>query len=209
MIRILVADDHPVARAGVVGLIDGTDIVVACEAADCGEAVHQAIAHDLEVILLDVRMPGGDGFGTLQKIKQEKPNVSVLMFSVSDSLTEISRAHQLGAAGFIQKGLARDQFLAAIRKAAGGKPAWTRQQLRRVRTSSGNDEPITDHTVSLTSRESEILAKLVQGLVNEDIADELGIDIETVKQHVKHILKKLGVEDRTQAAVWAVRNGLA
>jgi DNA-binding NarL/FixJ family response regulator len=208
MIRLLVADDHPIARAGVSGLVAGTEIEVSGEVATCNDAVRQALRTEPDVVLLDVRMPESDGFQALQQIKEKKPNLPVLMFSVSDSLMEINRAHELGAAGFIPKGAGQEAFLTAVRKAAAGKSAWTRQQLRRLRSSSTCDGLVTDNTVSLTPREREVLAKIVQGLVNEDIGGELGIDVETVKQHVKHILKKLGVVDRTQVAVWAVRNGM-
>jgi DNA-binding NarL/FixJ family response regulator len=208
MIRLFVADDHPITRAGVVGLIEGTEIQVSGDAATCNDAVRQTLRMDPDVVLLDVRMPESDGFQALQQIKEKKPNLPVLMFSVSDSLQEINRAHQRGAAGFVPKGASREAFLTAVRKAATGKSAWTRQQLRRLRHNEEPDELINDNTVNLTPREREVLKQMVQGLVNEDIGTELGIDIETVKQHVKHILQKLGVVDRTQAALWAVRNKL-
>lgn len=208
MIHLLVADDHPLARAGVAGLTADTDIEVVCEVATSEEAVRQALRAKVDVALLDVRMPDADGFQALRQIKQQKPDLPVLMFSVSDSVLEINQAHRLGAAGYIPKGLGRDPFLATIRKAVGGKRAWTRQQLRRMRASLECNDPVKEHTVDLTNRERAVLAEIVKGLVNDDIAEELGIDVETVKQHVKHILKKLGVEDRTQAAVWAVRHGM-
>jgi DNA-binding NarL/FixJ family response regulator len=208
MIRLLVADDQPVARAGVVGLVAGTEISVVCEVATCNEAVRQATRSKPDVVLLDVRMPESDGFQALQEIKEQQPTLPVLMFSVSDTLMEITRAHRLGACGFVPKGLVLDPFLLAIRKAASGKSAWTRQQLRRVRTNVEFEGLITNDTVSFTPRERQVLALLPRGFANEDIAEELGVDIETVKQHVKHILRKLGVDDRTQAAIWALRHGL-
>lgn len=207
MIRLLVADDHAAARAGMVALTAGTDISVVAEAATCEEAVAQALKSAVDVVLLDVRMPATDGFHALEQIKAAKPTLPVLLFSVSDTLRDISRAHHLGAAGFVSKAQTRDAILLAIEKAAAGKSAWTRQQLRRVRNSaSAADELVGDHTVDLTPREHQVLQRLVEGLVNDDIGEVLGVDVETVKQHVKHILRKLGVEDRTQAAVWAVRH---
>jgi len=190
MIRLLVADDHPVARAGVIGLVAGTDIEVSCEVGTCTEAVRQALRTEPNVVLLDVRMPESDGFHALQQIKKQKRGLPVLMFSVSDSWLEITRAHQLGAAGFIPKGADREPFLMAIRKAASGKPAWTRGQVQRMCAGMAGDGLITDNTANLTPRECEVLGKMVCGLGNDDIADELGIDVETIKQHVQHISRR-------------------
>jgi DNA-binding NarL/FixJ family response regulator len=208
MIRLLVADDQPIVRAGLAGLIAGTEICIVCEVATCSEAVRQATRSKPDVVLLDIRMPETDGFQALKQIKQQSPQLPVLMYSISDSLTEITLAHREGASGYVPKGVGRDAFLLAIRKAALGKSAWTRQQLRRVRTHVESEGPFTNDTVCITPRERQVLLLLPKGMANEDIAEELGVDIETVKQHVKHILKKLGVDDRTQAAVWALRHGL-
>jgi DNA-binding NarL/FixJ family response regulator len=114
----------------------------------------------------------------------------------------------LGANGFLLKGSSRDQLLAAIRKVASGEDAWTRDELRRVTGALATPRLASDVEAPLTQRESEVLRQLAFGLTNKEIAQALGISYETVKEHVQHILRKIGVTDRTQAAVWAVRKGL-
>ena len=208
MIHLLVADDHPLARAGVAGLTADSDIDVVCEVATCEEAVRQAVRSKADVVLLDVRHARRRRLSRAAADQAAEAGAAgAHVFGVRQRPGD-QPAHRLGAAGYIPKGLGREPFLATIRKAVEGKRAWTRQQLRRMRAKLECDDRISEHTVDLTTRERAVLAEIVKGLVNEDIADELGIDVETVKQHVKHILRKLGVEDRTQAAVWAVRHGL-
>jgi DNA-binding NarL/FixJ family response regulator len=208
-IRILVADDHYVARAGVAAMVAGTEIEVACEAINGEQTVRHATTSDPSVILLDVRLPDGSGFNALQQIKNQRPGVAVLMFSASEELHDIAQARELGACGYLTKNIKRDDLILAIRRAAEGKESWTRQQLRRVNsTPASKGQPVGADSV-LTRREREVLQKLTEGLANDQIAEQLEVDVETIKHHVKHILAKLGLVDRTQAAIWAVRNGLA
>ena len=207
-IHLVVADDHPVSRAGVSTLLTGTEIEIVCEATNGEEAVKCTSTCDANVVLLDVRMPEKDGFWALEQIKGRCPDLSVLMFSVSEDLGEMTRARRIGASGYLCKGIRHEDFLQAIRKAAAGRPAWTRQQLRRLCTTSAQ-EAMTRQPSCLTAREQQVLGMLVRGMINDEIAEELSMNVETVKQHVKHILTKLGVEDRTQAAVLAVRQGWA
>lgn len=188
----------------------GTEIEIACQACNCEEAVRFALSTEPDVVLLDLRMPGGDGFAVLETIKRERPQIPVLIFTVWDGLVEMLRARGMKANGFLSKSCTREEFLSAIRRAAAGKDVWTRRQLRRTcRPMPPGRHVIARDGVCLTVREKTVLGKLVEGLSNEQIAEELHIDLETVKQHVKNLLKKIGVEDRTQAAVWAVRNDMA
>jgi DNA-binding NarL/FixJ family response regulator len=206
-IRLLVADDHQIARAGVVSMITGTEIEVACQAVNCSQAVRYALTCDPDVVLLDISLPDGNGFSALDQIKKERPEMSVLIFSACENLSELKQARQKGADGYVSKATRREDFLRTIRRAAGGKKAWTKEQVRRMKQGMG---PAPDLRIdsTLTPREQEVLQKAAQGLGNEEIAEELAIDMETVKQHIKHILKKLGLVDRTQAALWALRKGL-
>jgi len=209
-IRVLVADDDQVIRVGIIGMLAGSEIEVICQAANCDEAVRFTLMSHPEVVLLDLRMPDGDGFQVLESIKRQRPDIQVLILSVWDGLVEMAQARGLKADGYLSKACTRDDLLRAIRRAAAGKTAWSRPQLRRTcRISQLEPHVAVRDGASLTAREREVLAKLTEGMVNEEIADELGIDLETVKQHVKSILKKLGVEDRTQAAVWAVRDEIS
>ena len=207
-ITLLVADDHEVVRSGVRSLVSGPDIKVVAEAATGEAAVRLILKHKPDVALVDVRMPEGDGLNTLGRIKLDLPDQPILMFSTYDNPTYIARAVALGASGYVLKGATRDDLLEAIRTAAAGKSAWTRKELRRVTGALATPRLSTDVGVPLTQRESEVLRQLADGLTNKDIAQELHISYETVKEHVQHILRTVGVSDRTQAAVWAVRKGL-
>lgn len=207
-IRLLIADDHEVVRSGLKTLIAGSDIEIVAEVGTGEEAVKFALEGDPDVVLLDIRMPKGDGLTALGRIKLEKPDLPVLMLSTFDNPTYIARSVALGASGYLLKGCSRENLLNAIRTAANGESAWTRDELRRVTGALATPRLAADVEVPLTQRESEVLRQLAYGLTNKEIAQALHISYETVKEHVQHILRKIGVSDRTQAAVWAVRKQL-
>ena len=207
-IKLLVADDHEVVRCGLRTLLAGTEIEIVGEVATGAEAVTYALQNDPDVCLLDIRMPDGDGLTSLGRIKLDKPDMPILMLSTFDNPTYIARAVALGASGYLLKGCTRDHLISAIRTAAAGENAWTRDELRRVTGALATPRLAADIEVPLTQRESEVLRQLAYGLTNKEIAQALHISYETVKEHVQHILRKIGVSDRTQAAVWAVRKEL-
>jgi DNA-binding NarL/FixJ family response regulator len=207
-IDLLIVDDHEVVRAGLKTLLEGTDVRVVAEASDGTTAFKMANKHRPDVVLLDVRMPNGDGLSCLARIKLDLPNIPVVMFSAHDNPTYIARAVALGASGYLLKNASRNELLDAIRVAAGGETIWSRDELRRVSGALAAPRNGSDADVPLTKRESEVLKQLAFGLTNKEIARSLGISYETVKEHVQHILRKVGVSDRTQAAVWAVRKNL-
>jgi DNA-binding NarL/FixJ family response regulator len=207
-IRIVIADDHEVVRCGLRNLVAGSDIEIVGEAASGERAFELTKELNPDVVLLDVRMPNGDGLNILGRLKLERPEQVVLMLSTYDNPTYVARAVALGAAGYVLKGTDRDGLLDSIRKAAAGDSAWTRDELRRVTGALATPRLNADVEVPLTQRESEVLRQLALGLTNKEIAQALHISYETVKEHVQHILRKVGVSDRTQAAVWAVRKGL-
>jgi len=204
----LIADDHEVVRSGLKVLLAGSEIEIVGEVGTGEDAVKFAMEGDVDVVLLDIRMPKGDGLTALGRIKLEKPDMPVLMLSTFDNPTYIARSVALGASGYLLKGCTRDALLAAIRIAASGESAWTRDELRRVTGALATPRLAADVEVPLTQRESEVLRQLAYGLTNKEIAQALHISYETVKEHVQHILRKIGVSDRTQAAVWAVRKQL-
>lgn len=207
-IRMLIADDHEVVCCGLRALLADTEVDVVAEVGTGEAAVRYALENDLDVVLLDIRMPGGDGLTALGRIKLDKPEMPILMLSTFDNPTYIARAVALGASGYLLKGCTRDALLAAIRTSASGESAWTRDELRRVTGALATPRLAADVEVPLTQRESEVLRQLAYGLTNKEIAQALHISYETVKEHVQHILRKIGVSDRTQAAVWAVRKEL-
>jgi len=207
-IRILLADDHEVVRAGLKSMFSGTEIKILAEAASGAAALKLVLKHRPDVVLLDVRMTDGDGLAALGRIKLERPEIPVVMFSGFDNPTYIARAVALGAAGYVLKGSSKDKLLDTIRKAAAGQNCWSREELRRVTGALATPRLVSDVEVPLTQRESEVLLQLALGATNKEIAVALKISYETVKEHVQHVLRKIGVTDRTQAAVWAVRHGL-
>ena len=207
-IKILIADDHEVVRCGLKTLLADTDVEVMAEVSTGEEAVKYALAHRPDVVLLDIRMPEGDGLTALGRIKLDKPEMPILMLSTFDNPTYIARSVALGASGYLLKGCTREELLTALRAAAAGESVWTRDELRRVTGALATPRLAADVEVPLTQRESEVLRQLAYGLTNKEIAAALHISYETVKEHVQHILRKIGVSDRTQAAVWAVRKQL-
>ncbi|MDG2206455.1 MAG: response regulator transcription factor [Pirellulales bacterium] len=207
-VRVLVSDDHHVVRVGLNAMFAGTDVEIVAEAASGAETMSQVARHEIDLVLLDVRMPDGDGLNVLSRLKDEKPDLPVLMISTFDNATYMARSVALGANGFVLKDVDKETLLSAVRKAATGEMVWRREDLRRVTGALSTPRMPIDVEVTLTQRESEVLHQLAHGLTNKQIAEALSISYETVKEHVQHILRKIGVSDRTQAAVWAVRQGL-
>jgi DNA-binding NarL/FixJ family response regulator len=207
-IRVLVVDDHEVVRCGLHNLFANTDIEIVDEAVSGEDAIQKSSNPNLDLVLLDVRLPRGDGLNALGRIKLERPELPVLLLSTYDNPTYVARAVALGAAGYVLKGSESATLIQAIQRAARGESVWTREELRRVTGALTTPRLNADVEVPLTQRESEVLRQLALGLTNKEIAQVLNISYETVKEHVQHILRKIGVSDRTQAAVWAVRKGL-
>ncbi|HQU43375.1 MAG: DNA-binding response regulator [Planctomycetia bacterium 21-64-5] len=207
-IRLLIADDHEVVRSGLRTIFQGTDIEIIAEAVTGEEAVKLTDKHKPDLVLLDIRMGESDGLNALARIKLNRPKIPVMVLSTYDNPTYVARAVALGASGYLMKGLKREELLAAIHRVAEGGDAWTREELRRITGALATPRLSADVEVPLTQRESEVLKQLALGQTNKEIAQVLGISYETVKEHVQHVLRKIGVTDRTQAAVWAVRKGL-
>ena len=209
-VRVVVADDHEVVRCGLVNLLDGTDVEIVAEASSGEAAVSLAMKHKPDVILLDIRMaPGNDGLKALEKIRNDAPSVRCIMLTTFDNPTYIARAVASGAHDYILKGCSREELLESIMGAASGQLPLRAGELRRVATTMANRVVTPDPDVALTQREMQVLRHVALGLSNKEIAQSLTISVETVKEHVQNILRKLAVSDRTQAAVWAVRRGLA
>lgn len=208
-IRTVIADDQEVIRLGLRALLTNTDVEVVGEAATGKTAV--ALVNELspDVVILDVRMPDGDGMWALSQIQSSHPNCAVLMFSSYENPAYVARSVAMGAAGYILKTIQHEQLLDAITKAANGRAVLTRDDLRRINGALSTPRIIADVDMPLTERESQVLIEIANGRTNKEIAEILKISFETVKEHVQHIFRKIGMSDRTQAALWAVRKGLA
>lgn len=206
-INILVADDHEMVRTGLSSLLEGSGIRIIAEAGSGDEAIDEAKKHCPDVILLDIRMPGADGLATLERIHREMPDVRVVMLSTYDNPTYVARAVALGASDYVLKGSSRADLIAAIEAAHSGASPTTGGQMKEVATTMETRQN-KHEDVPLTNRETQVLKHIALGLSNREIAKSLEISIETVKEHVQNILRKISCSDRTQAAVWAVRRKL-
>ena len=208
-IRLLLADDHDLLRLGFQALLAShDDLEIIAEAAN-GEQAYEAVAAcNPDLVVLDVRMAQGDGLNCLGRLKLEYPDLPVLMISSYDNPTYVARAVALGASGYLLKSSTGEELVEAIRTVAAGESVWKREALRRMTGALATPRLNVDVEVPLTQRESEVLQQMALGLTNKEIAQVLGISYETVKEHVQHVLRKVGVADRTQASVWAVRSGL-
>ena len=207
-IKVLVADDHEVVRSGLTSLLTGTDIKIVGEAKSGEEAVKLATKHKPDVVLLDIRMPDSDGLAALEKIRGSLPTARVVMLSTYDNPTYIARAVALGASDYLLKGCSRQELIGAITSAATDQAPSRSSELHRVAGAMSTRKEAIDDEVPLTQRETQVLRHVALGLSNKEIGRSLTISIETVKEHVQNILRKIAVSDRTQAAVWAVRKGL-
>jgi DNA-binding NarL/FixJ family response regulator len=207
-IRVVVADDHEMIRRGLGAMLADTNISIVGEAASGEQAIEQTRKLKPDVLVLDIRMPGMDGIDTLEKIKSEMPETRVVMMSTYDNPTYVARSSALGASDYVLKGSSRDQILEAITRAASGEPAAPESMLYRVRGNMTRRREANDQENPLTNRELQVLRHVALGLSNREIGKSLSISIETVKEHVQNILRKIDVADRTQAAVWAVKRGL-
>jgi len=207
-VRLLICDDHEVIRTGLACLLAGTDIQIVAEAANGKDVIKAALKEKPDVILLDIRMPDGDGLSTLEKLRAKAPECKVVMLSTYDNPTYIARAVALGACDYVLKGSPRESIIATIMAAAAGESPCRSGEMKRIATAMKVRQAIDDDDVPLTQRETQVLRHVALGLSNKEIGRSLEISVETVKEHVQNILRKITVSDRTQAAVWAVRKGL-
>jgi len=210
-IRILVVDDHTLFRRGLIALL-GADarFAVVAEAGDAGEAHRRAAEGQPDVILLDNHLPGVKGVDALAGLKEVAPQARVLMLTVSEDERDLSAALRGGAQGYLLKTVDSDGMAVAILRAMAGQstisPEMTGKLVTAFQSLHGDAAPLADPDPihSLSPREREILGHISRGASNKDIGRALGIAETTVKIHVQHILRKLDLASRVQAAVYAV-----
>ena len=213
-ISVLIVDDHPVVRQGMCSMLQAADVKVVGEAKTGSEAVLLVEALQPDVTLMDIRMPDMDGLAAMAAMKRRSLTTSVIVITTYSSVQYLTQAVICGAAGYFMKGISRDQLLEAVRAVASGESLLQVRHLRTVIERLAEEDLAADGLAGkplelLTRREREVLHLVAQGLTNKQIAGVLGVSRSTVKTHVEHIIGKLGVSDRTQAAVWAVRAGVA
>ena len=205
MIRLLLADDHNVVRAGLEELLSGVeDIEVVASAADGIEAVELAGRTRPHVVLMDLLMPGLEGIEATRRILAEHADTRVVVLTSFSDQERILRAIDAGAVGYLLKDADPDELLRGIRAAARGESPLAPRAAHAV-ISARAEAP---RDVQLTDREREVLALVGSGLPNKQIAQKLGISEKTVKAHLTNIYQRIEVTDRTQAALWARRQGL-
>ena len=205
MIRVLIADDHGVIRDGLGRLIGGLeDVELVGTAADGAEAVTRALELSPDVVLMDLDMPKLDGIEATRRVLAERPTTAVLVLTSFSDRPRILGALEAGASGYLLKDVAADEVAEGIRAAARGESPLDPRAARTVLTARHEPDPMA----ALSDREREVLTLLLEGLPNKLIARRLEITEKTVKSHLTRIFREIGVTDRTQAALWAERNGL-
>lgn len=208
-VGVLLVDDHDIWRGGVRSMLKNTEFDVVDEASNAPEAAEAARRCQPRIALLDIRMAGGDGFEALAALKAEHPRMAVLMLTTYENPTFMARAVAGGAAGYLLKGIKRADLIAALRAVAGGEMLLAKADfVRSLRGISEQAARSGDLLAPLTPREQEVLRLMATGLSNREIAHLLLVSEGTVKTHVEHVIGKLGVSDRVQAAVWAARQGI-
>jgi NarL family two-component system response regulator LiaR len=209
-IRVLIVDDHAVVRRGIRALLDvEPGMEVAGEAASGREAVAQVEKLNPDVILMDLVMPGIDGVEAIRQIRSSQPDATILVLTGFGSDDKLFPAIRAGALGYLLKDASPQELIRAIRDAADGLTALNPSVARRLLAEFSRDHAGEPPQESLTERETDVLRQLALGLSNEAIAKKLYISEATVRTHVSNILAKLGLDNRTQAALYALREGLA
>ena len=206
-ISVLIVDDHAIVRSGLKTMLEGSNITVVAEASDGPGGVQQTLAHRPDVVLLDIRMQKSDGLQTLEQIRNEAPETRIMILSTFDNPTYVARSIALGAKDYVLKGISRQELISRIQMVAADQPVVEGSLMSSVKAmmTENSSESLE---FPLTNREMQVLRHIALGLSNREIGNSLSISIETVKEHVQNILRKIHAVDRTQAAVWAVKQGI-
>jgi two-component system response regulator DegU len=207
-VRILIVDDHPVTRSGLREALSlEPDVEVVGEAATGSEAIQAALSLSPDVVFMDVRMPGMTGIEATKAIRESRPDIKIILFTVDESRASIAEAIRAGVHGYLLKDVTPDDLIAAARMTLEGKavihPALTQAFLDEVRFM-----PEKRPDTPLSRREIEILQHIASGSSTKQVARTLGISAHTVKTYLERIFEKLGANDRAQAVAIAIRQGL-
>lgn len=213
-IRVLIADDHAVFRRGIRAILDqAPDIEVVGEAADAAAAEAAAQALTPDVILMDVRMPDDSGIEAARRIRAQRPDAAILMLTASEDESDLFEAIKAGAMGYLLKEVSVDEVGDAVRAVAAGQSRLAPRMASKLLSefamlSERTDQADADPPARLTKRQMDVLRLVAKGLTNREIAKELFISENTVKNHVRNILEKLHLHSRMEAVVYAVREKL-
>jgi DNA-binding NarL/FixJ family response regulator len=200
-IRVLTADDHPVVRTGIAAMIaNEPDMTVVAEVGDGAAAVEMYAAHKPDVVLMDLRMPEMDGVAAIRAILAANADARIVALTTYDGDADIYRALDAGACGYLIKDMLGDELIRAVRTVAAGRRIIPPKVASRLAEFTPR--------VDLTAREVEVLRLVAKGLRNREIARVIGRTEETVKVHLKHVMQKLGVDDRTEAVTLALQRGI-
>ncbi len=205
---VMILNDIKLIRLGVAMMFQDSPLMLVAEAETVAQAREILQTQPLDLLLMEARLANQDILPTLQEFKRDYPQLPVIVFSGHDYPTVLARSNHFGASGFMRMTTDRETMLQMCLRAIRHENLWTSDDLRRVSVSHALQSSDADHDVPLTKREVQILRLLCRGNSNKEIAAKLEISGETVKEHVQHILRKLKVADRTQAAIWATRLGL-
>ena len=209
-IRVLIVDDHPMVREGLRSMLAVPEIEVVADAATSEEALARAVELSPDIVMLDIQLGDADGLSVLRRLRSVVPRASVLMVTMHANPEFVREAVRSGAAGYVLKGITRRELLAAVHAVREGESVLDPAVLRDVL--GGRADGFAPHRAGgvepLTRIETEVLRLVTEGLTNREISERMRWSVGTAKKYVQRVLEKLGVSDRTQAAVEAVRRGL-
>lgn len=209
-IRVLIADDHKLFRQGLISLMKTrSDLVEVIGEAETGsEAIRLAVELKPDIVLMDIFMPDGDGLQAARILRETAPQVAIVMLTSSEQDEHLNEAVRIGVAGYLLKNLDGEELFELLSGIQRGEAAMTRAMAARLLKNISHSQTDLVKSDELTEREIEVLKLVALGASNQQIAKELCITINTVKSHIKSILSKLQLENRTQAATYAIKTGL-
>lgn len=207
-IKILLADEHPVVYEGITKANGSNSVHVTRQVSRVEELIEAFDSEKPDVLVTEVRLDGQDVLKAVEELKKRSPELRVVVYSGWKNPTYVARASSIGCDNFVLKSEPMSQLFRSIELAAKGEAAPEDSLMSIIQSKMRRPRQSYDHDVPLTNREMQVLRHVSMGLSNREIGKSLGISVETVKEHVQNILRKLDVNDRTQAAVWAVKRGL-